>query len=207
MVYYRRRLPHWVPDQVPVFVTWRLAGSMPRTPPVVLAASPVAPARGAGASSAGRKFVAVDGDLDRDQRGPRWLADARIAEMVTTAVLYGDAGRQLYHLYAYVIMPNHVHVVWQPCRPLCRIMEWLKGTTARRANRFLGRREEPFWQDESYDHWIRTETELNRIIRYVERNPVGAGLVDKIEDWPWSSAGDRHAGRQPARPTAPLTWL
>lgn len=206
MAYYRRRLPHWVPERVPVFITWRLAGSLPRTPPDLLDAPPLGAARGSGDPSGGRRFLAYDRELDRDRRGPRWLAEARIAEMVTTALLYGDTGRQLYHLHAYVVMPNHVHVVFQPYIQLCRIMEWLKGTTARRANRMLGRRRQPFWQDESYDHWIRTETELNRIIRYVERNPVGAGFVDRIEDWPWSSARARHTERQPARPAAPPTW-
>ncbi len=52
-----------------------------------------------------------------------------------------------------------------------------------------GRTGRKFRQDESYDHWIRDESELNRVIRYIENNPVRAGLVDRIEDWPWSSAG------------------
>jgi REP element-mobilizing transposase RayT len=54
----------------------------------------------------------------------------------------------------------------------------------------LGRRGR-FWQQESYDHWARDEDELERIIRYVEQNPVKAGLVAKAEDWPFSSARDR----------------
>ena len=46
----------------------------------------------------------------------------------------------------------------------------------------------PFWQDESYDHWVRTTKELNELIRYVENNPVQAGLVAEEAQWPWSSA-------------------
>ena len=56
------------------------------------------------------------------------------------------------------------------------------------ANRILERTGMPFWQDESYDHWIRSGRELEEIITYVECNPVKAGLVAADEQWPWSSA-------------------
>jgi putative transposase len=166
---------------MPVFVTWRLAGSLP------VPDTPVAPGK-LEAVPSGRRFVAADRALDRDASGPRWLADARMAGMVTEALLYGEAGRHLYQLYAYAVMPNHVHVVWQPHTDMARIMDWLKGATARRANRMLGRRTEAFWQAESFDHWIRSDAEMRRIIGYVERNPVTAGLAARVEDWPWSSA-------------------
>ena len=60
--------------------------------------------------------------------------------------------------------------------------------TARQANVILGRTGQPFWQDESYDRWVRGPSELEKIVRYIERNPVSAGLVDSIENWRWSSA-------------------
>jgi hypothetical protein len=66
-------------------------------------------------------------------------------------------------------------------------MDRIKTFTAREANRILNR-VDPFWQRESFDRWARTEDEFNRMIRYIEENPVVAGLCDKIEDWPWSSA-------------------
>jgi hypothetical protein len=52
----------------------------------------------------------------------------------------------------------------------------------------LGRTGEPFWQEESFDHWVRGDEEFNRIAHYIEQNPVKAGLVKRSEDWPWSSA-------------------
>jgi putative DNA methylase len=52
----------------------------------------------------------------------------------------------------------------------------------------LGRTGEPFWQDESHDRWVRNEREFNRIVAYIEENPVSAGLATPPEDWPWSSA-------------------
>ena len=85
-------------------------------------------------------------------------------------------------------MPNHVHLLILPRVPVPKITHWIKGRTAREANLLLGRTGEPFWQDESYDHWVRTGQELGRIATYIEANPVSAGLTATPEEWPWSSA-------------------
>lgn len=110
---------------------------------------------------------------------------------------------RLYEILAWVIMPNHVHAVMRPEKPLSQIMRWLKGSTAREANLILNRTGQPFWQYETYDHYIRTKQELNQTIRYVERNPVRAGLTASIEQWPWSSAA-RVAPLRTTDPTGPL---
>jgi hypothetical protein len=55
----------------------------------------------------------------------------------------------------------------------------LKGLTAYRANGLLGSRGQPFWQDESYDHVVRSEAQFDRIWSYIEQNPVQAGLVSE----------------------------
>ncbi|MGI8741328.1 MAG: transposase [Bryobacteraceae bacterium] len=75
-----------------------------------------------------------------------------------------------------------------PHEPLPEVMRWLKWTIARRANVVLKRTGEIFWQDESYDHWIRNRDELSNVIHYIEGNPVSAGLCEAVEGWPWSSA-------------------
>jgi putative DNA methylase len=49
----------------------------------------------------------------------------------------------------------------------------------------------PFWQAESYDHWVRDEDELERIVAYIANNPVKAGLVTKPHQWFFCSAHDR----------------
>lgn len=85
-------------------------------------------------------------------------------------------------------MSNHVHILIWPKALLSEITKAIKGFTAREANRVLGRKGKKFWQDESFDHAIRSEDEFYRIVRYIERNPVKAGLVESLEDWPWSSA-------------------
>ena len=178
MLRYRRRLPHWIPNHSILLVTWRLAGSMPSSGPLMLTAH-----------NTGRfPFVQEDERLARVSSGPFWLRDPRVAGMLAGALRYGEAVRQFYVLHAWVIMPNHVHVVLEPRRARPEIMRWLKGRTARKANLILGRRGQPFWQDESYDHWARTAEELNELISYVEHNPVRAGLVESEDQWPWSSA-------------------
>jgi len=99
----------------------------------------------------------------------------------------GEKALAQYLLHAYVVMPNHVHLLITPRLPLSRIMRGIKGVSARDANRILGRYGKVFWQDESYDHWVRDEAEFGKIRFYIEHNPVGAGLVKQPEDWKWSS--------------------
>jgi len=121
--------------------------------------------------------------------GPVWLQDPRIARVVADALLYGETVRRFYQLHAWVVMPNHVHTIFQPHVAMPTIMRWLKGRTGRVANQILGRTGTPFWQDESFDHWIRSAEELRNLIECVEDNPVKAGLVGTKERWRWSSAG------------------
>ncbi|MCL4523789.1 MAG: transposase [Acidobacteria bacterium] len=85
-------------------------------------------------------------------------------------------------------MANHVHVLLTPNVHVARLMRGIKRETALFANRILDRVGQRFWQDESYDRWIRSSTEFERVKLYIESNPVKAGLVRRPEDWPWSSA-------------------
>jgi REP element-mobilizing transposase RayT len=118
-----------------------------------------------------------------------WLQDPRVACVVVNALLYGERVRRFYQLHAWVVMPNHVHGILRPHTALPTIMRWLKGRTSRVANQILGRTGTAFWQDESFDHWIRSAEELQYLIEYVESNPLKAGLVAAKEQWRWSSAG------------------
>ena len=122
--------------------------------------------------------------------------------MVADRIHYGERQRRFYCLHAWVVMPNHVHLLLQPWQAPPVILRWLKGSTAREANRILGRTGRPFWQDETFDHWVRQEGERRKIIRYIEWNPVTAGLARYIAEWPWSSA---HLAGESACPTVALT--
>jgi putative transposase len=174
--YYRRNLPHWQPEGASIFLTWCLHGTPGRLQPHLVNCDP------------GRAFLTYDRTLDKAASGPKWLQESPIARCVADALRFGEQQLNLYALSAFCLMPNHVHAVIQPCSPISRITKSIKGFTAREANRILGRTGERFWQDESYDHWIRNENEWNRIVRYTELNPVAAGLVETAEQWPWSSA-------------------
>jgi REP element-mobilizing transposase RayT len=139
-------------------------------------------------ASAGKRFVVVDRQLDHAVDGPLWLRQPPVAQCVRDTLFQAAQQWELYGLFAWVIMLNHVHVLLQPKKPLREVTRAVKNTSARLANRILGRTGEPFWQDGTYDHWVRGDAEFQRIVRYIERNPVSAGLVESIELWPWSSA-------------------
>jgi putative transposase len=176
--FYSRRLPHWHPPDADFFVTWRLYGSLPKSREPVLSPAP-----------AGEAFRALDQELDRATKGPLWLKDPRIAECVSHVLLCGVSQWRLYALFAWVVMANHVHVLLRPRVPLSKALMNVKSGTARAANVLLGRTGQHFWQDESFDHWVRSDAERDAIIRYIHNNPVTAGLVERPEEWRWSSAG------------------
>ena len=96
---------------------------------------------------------------------------------------------RLYDLHAWIIMANHVHILIRPTVPLSKALMNIKSASARAANRALARVGQPFWQSESYDHWVRSDQEFNSIVRYMHNNPVKAGLVNCPEEYRWSSIG------------------
>jgi hypothetical protein len=98
MLFYRGRLPHWVPDSSILFLTWRLAGSLPAP-----RADPRMPQHGAPVS-----FVQQDERLARSSSGPFWLRDPRVASMVQQALRYRETPRNLYFLHPWVILPMQI---------------------------------------------------------------------------------------------------
>jgi len=176
MTYSQRHLPHWTPPGQDIFITWRLHDSLPAKvrPPACT-------------ETDGKTFDYYDRILDKAKTGPVWLKDDRIANCVLAALTSAQQ-RKMFTVRSYVVMANHVHVLLALHAPLSQIMQQIKGATAREANLILGRTRSRFWQDESFDHWIRDAAEWQKVRTYIERNPVAAGLVSKPEDWPWSSA-------------------
>src|SRR5271169_200387 len=127
-----RRLPHIFDEGCNLFVTWHLHGSLPREryPPV-------------GKMNSGAAFVWMDRYLDTTREGPQWLAQEEIA-----AVVEGVLRRQECDLHAYVVMPNHVHVLLAPKIPPAKLMQFIKGASAREVNKILGISGRPFRQHE-----------------------------------------------------------
>ena len=118
--------------------------------------------------------------------GDCWLNRAGVAALVEAELLAGH--RRKYALQAWVIMPNHLHLIvdiWQT--PLSKLVKQWKGATAVAANRALGRRGQ-FWQEDYWDTLIKDAKHLAQAIRYVENNPTKAGLGLDPKQWRWGSA-------------------
>jgi REP-associated tyrosine transposase len=178
MTFYRRRLPHIYETGQSVFLTWRLHDSLPphRAFPVE-------------ALTSGLAFAAMDRLLDEARSGTFYLRQPAVADMVVEVLQYNAKILGHYRLHAFVVMPNHVHLLATPAVALPKLTKSLKGITAKRANLILVSTGKPFWQEESYDHLVRHELEFEKIRNYIEGNPVRAGLVRKANEYRWSSAG------------------
>ena len=190
--FYKRRLPHIQIAGATYFITFRLANSLPREVLNKLAEESQADKVTKINRETARRawFAKYDDYLDKALYGNLYLKNERIADMVAESIQFRDV--KVYDLIAYCIMLNHVHLV---CRPLTKsnetyfglaeILHSLKRHTAREANKIL-QRHATFWQDESYDHFIRDDAELERVVKYVLYNPVKANLVKQQTDWKWS---------------------
>ena len=199
---YRRHLPHIQPPGATLFITFRLANSIPvevlrqlleeneQTEKRLARIGDLDERARQADRERRRMFGKWDKTLDSTQCGPFWLRHERIAALVAESLHHLDGQR--YTLEAFCIMPNHVHTVFTPLPKsaetyyaMSGIMHSLKRYTALHANQIL-KRTGDFWQHENYDHVVRDEREFNRIVAYVLNNPVSAGLVSTPEEWKWS---------------------
>jgi putative transposase len=196
---YRRNLPHIHPDGYPLFITFRLAETLPKHVIVDLQAKRERELHAAGKLTwefqevEDQYFNRYDEWLDNCSVGPRWLERQDLAKIVSEKIL--EMSTKRFKLFAYCVMPNHVHLLLQDLikemahhhgksakYSVTETLRLLKGNTARFCNQALCRSGQ-FWHAESYDHVVRTEEELERIIRYILNNPVRAGLVKEWKDW------------------------
>jgi REP element-mobilizing transposase RayT len=99
-----------------------------------------------------------------------------------------DHGSKL-RMHAAVVMPEHVHLLLTPLSdpegrayPLRHILKLIKGTSAHSVNRFM-EREGPMWQEESFDHVLRSDENFAEKLEYIRQNPVRRGLVERPEDY------------------------
>ncbi|MDR2981304.1 MAG: transposase [Puniceicoccales bacterium] len=129
----------------------------------------------------------IEHSLDQGA-GQCWLRHPEMASLLAGALKHFDGER--YKLRAWVIMPNHVHVLVAPLKEfsLGAIVKSWKQFLATRAKKILAIPPGRFWQPESYDHWTRDADERERVISYIHQNPVKAKLCQRPEECPWSSA-------------------
>jgi REP element-mobilizing transposase RayT len=129
--------------------------------------------------------VELENYLDRG-RGQCFLRQSLIGGMVEDALQFFNDDR--YILRAWVVMPNHVHVLFKTnATPMAEILNSWKKYISQKANQILGRRG-AFWQADYWDTFMRGETHEMKTRKYIESNPVKAGLVIEAKTWPWSSA-------------------
>lgn len=188
--YSRGYLPHYNNTGTIQSVTFRLADSLPQSKlrEIEEELSKVAPAK---MDSERRKKI--EAWLDAGM-GCCALRHPGLADLMQETLLKWDGDR--YSLFAWCIMPNHVHVLMETISPLSRIVQSWKSFTGRwalekNAELGLGVPGNALWMREYWDRYIRDGDHFDNVRAYIERNPVAAGLCKQASDWPWSSASSR----------------
>ncbi len=180
--YSRGYVPHFDGGQIPQLVTFRLIDSFPTEClsewAVELAAMGLVKAEC-------ERRRRIEKYLDKGF-GSAWLSLPEIAEIILQALRCFNGERYLLH--AWIVMPNHVHVLLTPGagESLSQILHSWKSFTANKANSVLGRTGS-FWQREYFDRAIRNEEHFAAAIEYIENNPVKAGLCEAPAEWRFSS--------------------
>ena len=173
-------LPHWRQESVTYFVTFRLADSLPqvkleewlRERDAWLASHPK-PWNDATRNAYHKQFtVKIEKWLDA-RYGSCILARKTVRDVVGDALHHFDGQRD--RLDAWVVMPNHVHVLVTPSadHELSKILHTWKSFTAHVIAKLLPGVSGPLWQKESFDHIVRGPDHLERFRTYIARNPRG----------------------------------
>jgi REP element-mobilizing transposase RayT len=178
----RNRLPHWQQEGAAYFVTFRLADSMPQgvlekwrtTRKCWMARHPL-PWDKATEMAYHRLFPrTMEKFLDAGYGSCR-LAEPTCSRILYDTLLHFNGLR--YEMYTFVIMPNHVHLLFQinPAWQLEQLMHSWRRFSAREINK-VERRSGSLWQKDYFDRLIRNEVHFTNCVRYIERNPKKANL-------------------------------
>ncbi|HLP00279.1 MAG TPA: transposase [Fimbriimonas sp.] len=185
--YRGKYLPHFDAGGLTQDITFRLADSLPRAALDRLEES---------LTDSGMKR-----DIERANRigelldqgfGSCILREPACAEIVANAINFLDGDR--YELKAWVVMPNHVHLLahFSEGQSLSKAMHSLKSFTTHEIQK-LHREMSLVWQIEVFDRYIRNEAHFLRKVDYIHQNPVVAKLCRTPEEYRWSSAYLRNA--------------
>ena len=195
--FYRRTFPHYQFDHSYYFVTFRLFNSLPidiiqmlkgkyRKSESQIIRSVDESRRYSELYNLQKKYFGIyDRYLDKSESCTNYLADERIAKIVSDTLFFKDSID--YDLICYCIMPNHVHMLlwieWL-MKPFYKIMQSIKRFSSRKSNLIINR-SGTFWEEENYDHIVRDREEYIKIVKFILTNPLRAGLVSKADDWEW----------------------
>jgi putative transposase len=218
MTFYRRNLPHLLPDDSILFISFRLADSVPQY--LIRKLRKEYSEKCKNFKSKNKKeynnkinelrlkyFYMLDELIDKNANEVNYLAIEEIAKKVYTKIIQFDNIR--YELLTMCIMPNHVHMVINnnidfelnitnregttKDLKITDTLKLIKGSTSRYSNLIL-KKKGKFWNRESFDRLIRNQNELIRVINYVIKNPVKARLVKNWEDWQYTYLKDEIFG-------------
>jgi REP element-mobilizing transposase RayT len=181
--YSRGYLPHYDSGSITQFVTCRLFDSLPQK----ILRRFRAELEAKNAADIDREImILIEKFLDSGY-GECFLKERKIAEIIKNSLQKFDNER--YKLTAWVIMPNHIHLLLKPLNgwELYKILQSFKSFTAQEANKKLNRNGK-FWMREYFDRRIRDYDHFEKTFRYIENNPVKAGFCKKPGDWEFSSA-------------------
>jgi putative transposase len=194
---HKRNLPHIYPEGADFFVTFRLKNSIPllvlekmqevkelKIAQIEQSKLTEDEKKMAIYAEEKRFFLQYDNTLHKYATDDDCLRNDAIAQIVADKMHEYD--KKYYDLLAYCIMPNHVHLLFSlngyETSKVNQIMKWIKGGSAFLCNKVLNKTG-TFWQQESYDHYVRNVKELQNIESYIIENPVKAGLLDDWQQW------------------------
>ncbi|MDZ4181950.1 MAG: transposase [Candidatus Cloacimonadaceae bacterium] len=204
-LYHERSLPHIHPRGKALFVTIRSADPIPekymseyrRYKETLQTNEQEKPNDKELKQNNNKKAFAYIDDMFHRSNGEISFTDHEsVATMISENIQALEGN--LCQVYAYTIMPNHLHLLLRPAErdgkpiALAEIMMRFKGISARQVNLILNR-SGSLWYREYYDHWVRNEKEFVNIVEYIRQNPVKAGLVNDADRWRWTglNLGDR----------------
>lgn len=169
--------------EVPQFLTWRLADAVPAEIIRIWQNELAALDERERSKQLARR---VERFADAGH-GACLLGQPRPARLVQEALFHDDGRR--YALHAWCVMPNHVHALLTPRagERLAKIVQAIKGVSAKRLNDTIGE-DGKRWQEDYFDRFIRDDAHFERVVRFIEWNPVKAGLCQDPRLFPWSSA-------------------
>lgn len=183
-IYDRGYLPHWDFPRALQAVTFRLADSVP--------ASVV--------QEWEKELASISDDRERSRQlhrnisryedaghGAAIFRDENCAAIVQDELLRHNGIK--YQLHEWCIMPNHVHVLMMLLgeNALADVIKQWKGASSMKLNRLLGESGR-LWQPDYFDRYVRDMDHFYNCRIYIRNNRVKAGLCEKPEDWPYSSA-------------------
>jgi REP element-mobilizing transposase RayT len=197
-LFHQRKLPHYQPNGGSLFVTIRSADPIPEhlmaeyqayLDKLRLTEEDRPDDAELKHQNSKRSFACMDDIFTRYDGKINFTRDPGVATILSDTAQ--DLRVELCRMYAYTIMPNHMHLLLRPLNrgemvvSVSEIMQRMKGASSRKVNLYL-KREGSLWYREYYDHWVRGSREFLNIVEYIRQNPVKAGLVKKAEDWKWT---------------------